>query len=357
MKKQEIQLFKALCRCDGAPFDASLLSFAGPRLLGELFYNRMQGTAFGTIQKNGLLGSVNREFRNSLANAYEQNCERNQSYYKCVAMLAALIKSSGCHAAMLKGALLCAKYPIGYRTSNDIDLLIAPGDVTELGKSLTALGFRQGNIRNGVFVPAERKEIIASKMMRGETVPYIKEVDLPFMKYMEVDLNFSLEYKNSGNAMVEGMLESIEWEEAGDVRIPTLSHEDFFLHLCMHLYKEASTLPWVTMRRDMTLYKYSDIYMLLRDMNKSDVERLFAHAGVLGVDHICAYAIAQASELIGNANAEALAYANTILACDPYFLHTVIAPQEKKTLRYTTTDITRRFFMEDRVSDLREEDK
>ena len=27
-------------------------------------------------------------------------------------------------------------------------------------------------------------------MMRGETVPYIKEVDLPFMKYLEVDINF-----------------------------------------------------------------------------------------------------------------------------------------------------------------------
>ena len=80
---------------------------------------------------------------------------------------------------MLKGAVLCKKYPKGYRTSNDIDLLVCPERVTQIGKALIKEGFRQGDIRNGTFIPASRKEIIESRMTRGETIPYIKEVNLP----------------------------------------------------------------------------------------------------------------------------------------------------------------------------------
>ena len=98
---------------------------------------------------------------------------------------------------MLKGAVLCGKYPNGCRTSNDIDLLLLPEHITELGDVLEAAGFRQGELKSGAFVPATRREIIASRMMRGETVPYILELRLPMMQYLEVDLNFSLTTKTA----------------------------------------------------------------------------------------------------------------------------------------------------------------
>ena len=46
------------------------------------------------------------------------------------------------------------------------------------------------------------------------------------------------------------------------ISVNILGDEDFFLHLCAHLYKEATTLPWIEMHRDMTLYKYCDIYII-----------------------------------------------------------------------------------------------
>ena len=45
----------------------------------------------------------------------------------------------------------------------------------------------------------------------------------------------------------------------------TLDDAGFFIHLCAHLYKEATTLPWIEMHRDMTLYKYCDIHMMLEE--------------------------------------------------------------------------------------------
>ena len=202
MTKKEKELFKSLCSFKEHTFDKKLLSAATPNVLGHLFFNRMQAAAYGTLKKHGLVGAVNREFANSLKAAYEQNIEKNRDFFACVRYLGEILSDCGDKYAMLKGAYLCRLYPEGYRTSNDIDLLVKPEDVTEIGKRLSAAGFKQGNIRNGEFKAATRREIIESKMTRGETVPYIKEVGLPAMRFLEVDINFSLDYKPGDTGLV-----------------------------------------------------------------------------------------------------------------------------------------------------------
>ena len=64
MKEKEKQLFINLCKPNSHTFDKSLLSFASPNVLGHLFFNRMQATAYGTLRRFELLNNVNREFRN-----------------------------------------------------------------------------------------------------------------------------------------------------------------------------------------------------------------------------------------------------------------------------------------------------
>ncbi len=354
MKQSERKLFKELCKFKSNEFDDSVISSASPAVLGQLFFNRMQAIAYGTLKKNGLLGKVSREFRNSLKAAYEQNVEKNRSFFKCVACLSDVLSEYSGNIAMLKGAFLCAHYPEGYRTSNDIDLLALPEDVTEIGEILTKAGFKQGNIRNDEFVHASRREIIESKMMRGETVPFIKEVDLPFMKYLEVDINFSLDYKPGDNAMLKNILENSCVIEQQETRIPTLSKEDFFIHLCAHLHKEATTLPWIEMHRDMTLYKYCDIYMLLSEMTDTDIEAVFARAKELGMEKICAYAILETVGLFDMENTKAEQISKEIVSEESDFILQVIDPKEKGKLFYQTADVTERFFMTDRARDLKE---
>lgn len=355
MNHNEKLLFKELCKFKSDSFDESLLSFATPNVLGQLFFDRMQGVAYGVLKKHGLTGKVNREFRNSLQAAYEQNTEKNLSFFKCVETVAGILSDSEVKTAMLKGAYLCSHYPIGYRTSNDIDLLVLPQDVTEVGKLLSDAGFKQGNVKNGEFIPASRKEIIESKMLRGETVPYIKEVNLPYMKYLEVDINFSLDYKNGEIDILSDILASAHIVEEGGINIPTLAKEDFFLHLCAHLHKEATTLPWIEMKRDMTLYKYCDIYMLLSDMSKGDMANLFRHAKKLGLETICAYAIAETSELFDIEPNSAIQMSQRILSEHCNFRLRVADPKKNRTLFYKTENTADRFFKENRASNLREE--
>lgn len=354
MKEKEKQLFKALCKFKEPLFESALVEFATPTVLGHLFFNRMQGVAYDTLKQNGLLGEVNREFRNSLEVAYEQNLQKNRSFCKCVTMLNQLFSSCKCNIAMLKGAYLCVHYPEGYRTSNDIDLLILPKDVTTVGDVLASAGFKQGSVKNSIFIPATRKEIIESKMMRGETVPYIKEVNLPFMKFLEVDINFSLDYKNGDDSILENMLSNVYVRNEKGVAISTFDDIDFFIHLCAHLYKEATTLPWIEMKRDMTLYKYCDIYMLLSEMSDEKLQKVFDRAKKINMEKICAYAILETMKLFDMNNIFAHHIANTAISDDPEFCIRVFSPKDKKTLFYQTADTTERFFAELRLNDLKE---
>ena len=354
MNKKEKALFKALCKFEEDKFDADLLAYASPEVLGHLFANRMQGVAFGTLKKHHLLEKVNREFQNSLAYACEQNARKNESFYQCVAMLNDILSPCDCPIAMLKGAYLCSRYPVGYRTCNDVDLLVSASDVTTVGKLLSKAGFLQGNIRNGEFVPATRQEIISSRMLRGETVPYIKEVGLPFMKFFEVDINFSLDYKNETDNLVEKLLSKVCRKQTAAGWIPTLCDKDFFLHLCAHLYKEATTLPWIKMGRDMTLYKYCDIYMLLTQSSDDQMQQILQRSLDLGLEKVCAYAILETIELFEMDKTRIAQWAIETLANEPNFRLQVTSPAEKVIFQYQTQNASKRFFMKSRITDLKE---
>ena len=354
MKQNEKDLFKQLCSFKKNTFDETLLEAATPTVLGYLFFNRMQSIAYGKLTMFGLLGKVNREFRNSLRSAHEQNVRKNKSFYRCVKYLHEVLQECNCKYAMLKGAYLFECYPEGYRTSNDIDLLISSGDVTTIGKALACAGFRQGSIKNGNFVPATRKEIIESRIMRGETVPYIKEINLPEIKFLEVDLNFSLDYKPGDTSLVEEMLKKSVLREVNGLNLYTLCDEDFFIHLCSHLYKEATTLPWIEMKRDMTMYKYCDIYMLLEDVSEEKTSLLFKRAREIKMEKICAFCILQMAELFDFNNLLVVDLANQILSDDKDFLHTIISPSEHKSYIFSERNICERFFADDRVEFVKE---
>ena len=358
MNKKEKELFWELSKfltADKDKLDSLLPEGATPAVLGHLFFNRMAATAFDILRSRGMLGKLNREFRNSLQNAYLQNVERNESFFHCLKLLSSILEEHKNKYAMLKGAMLCGFYPRGYRTSNDVDLLVAPEDISAIGKTLIKAGFRQGHIRNGEFTPADRREIIDSKMNRGETVPYILDVKLPFMRYLEVDINFSLDYKNSDPNTIRQMLQrAIDFRIADDVRIRTLGHTDFFIHLCAHLYKEATTLPWVKMNRDLTLYKFCDIYMELCILSNPDIDNVFKRAKEMGVADICACVILWTEQLIPANNTHGIEVAKAQLSDKEDLPELVFDPAGKKQYRYTESNIRKRFFAPDRTKLLAE---
>ena len=153
-------------------------------VLGKILMHRMGGVAYGVLKECGLLGEINREFRTTLSSIYTANCIKNQKFNEGLDFLAEHLSDVAAPYAVLKGAFLAEKYPIGYRTSNDVDILVSPEHISEISELLERLGFQQGYIRNGVFRHASRVEIISSRMNRGETVPYIIHIGENFMEYL-----------------------------------------------------------------------------------------------------------------------------------------------------------------------------
>ena len=190
-------------------------------------------------------------------------------------------------------------------------------------------------------------------MMRGETVPYIKEVKLPHMRYLEVDINFSLDYKNGDEKLLEKILNRVQDREVGDMKVLTLDHADFFIHLCSHLHKEATTLPWIEMKRDMTLYKYCDIYALLSEMSQEEIDMIYERAKELDMEEIVAFTILQTAAFF-DLNDKFILMAEDVLQDKLDFIHLVVSPKDKKNLIYEQRNIYERFFAEERRKLLKE---
>lgn len=358
MKKEEKELFWELCRFMKNDPDRLMARLkaghATPAVLGELFWNRMAGVAYGVLKENQGLSLVQREFRGALKNAYRQNIEKNKDFFACLRMLDKALQPCRGQYAMLKGAYLCKVYPTGYRTASDVDLLVESRHVTAVGRALERAGFAQGSIRNDRLIPAGRAEIVSSKMLRGETVPYIREVNLPQMTFLEVDINFSLDYKNGDDDRVSRMLSGARAVRLDDTSIVTLGREDFLIHLCEHLYKEATTYPWVKMKRDMTLYKYSDIAYLLSSLSADETAALIPRIHELRAEKACYYAILSSRELFAVDRPPIDSLLCALAPADRSFLDVVVDPANHRTWTYTEKDRIKRFWSRNRAALLEE---
>ncbi|MCI8371700.1 MAG: nucleotidyltransferase family protein [Lachnospiraceae bacterium] len=299
--KQECSLVLELCRfCKPDQEEIQLLleqTLDYPFVLGHLLYNRMGAVACRTLRNCNLPGNINREFASVLNTQYEADVKKAESFASAVDLIIQVLEQADFPYALLKGVYLHTIYPKGLRTSNDVDILVEPKHITSLSRLLTAYGWRQGTIRNGVFYPAARLDIIHSRMNRGETIPFIKEVRLPGLPYCEVDINFSLySTANQSTEPVSKMLEKRQRLIKDSAY--TLCPEDFLIHLCMHLYKEATVINWVDMGRDLSLYKFCDIYVLTGLwMDAVFAKNVRDRVCTYGLEKECFYALYYAREL------------------------------------------------------------
>ena len=175
-------------------------------------------------------------------------------------------------------------------------------------------------------------------MNRGETVPFIKRVALPGMEYLEIDINFSLDFKaKQENDAVAALLKNAEpLIETDNGSLLTLSPADFLIHLCGHLYKEAAVYAWVEMERDLSLYKFADIYLLLNEWTDPALYTdLAIHIGQYGLQRECYYARLRTKELFSIESPALDELLTDICPGNVAYLTEIIRPDQNKTYRYT----------------------
>lgn len=303
-----------------------------PSVLGQLLFNRVGAAAYYTLRECELLGHVNREFRNSLKAMFDVGVDKAASFERCLYTVSSILDRVNYKYAFLKGAYLYSAYPKGLRTSNDIDILLERDSLNDICNLLKSSGFAQGSIRNGKFVPASRMEIIDSMMNRGETVPFIKKVDLPKMEFCEIDLNYSLDYKPvQDSAIISEFLERSRPVNG----IMTFSQIDFLIHLCIHLYKEATIMSWVDMQRDLSLYKFCDIYLLIHKWMDADFAvQLEERIKKYGLEKECYHALYYTRLLFDIKNESLDKLLSNIKPKDTSFLKEVFDPEKGKIYKH-----------------------
>ena len=88
MNTNEKKLFFELCKFKN--FNSEKIKnlidkdAASAELLGHLHVNRVAAVAYDVLSQSGNVDYVNREFRNSLKDAYYVNIEKNDSFFECL---------------------------------------------------------------------------------------------------------------------------------------------------------------------------------------------------------------------------------------------------------------------------------
>lgn len=237
-----------------------------PELLGHLIYNRIAGVAYHVMCQSGAINDVNPEIVVNLNSIYMANIIKNQEMEQELEELADSFQNSGIIYALLKGSFITpVLYEKGFRTSNDIDILVRQDQVEEITQLLRSMGYEQRKFTRKIgYEKASRKDILLPRLNYGELLPFYRDIDKNIIKTSVIDVNISLDFqsKKKSELVNRFLSNTVEYEVNGKT-LKTLDYVDFFLQLCAHLYKEATIYNWVARNKDTLLYKYIDFYVFI----------------------------------------------------------------------------------------------
>ena len=207
-------------------------------VVGFLECHRVSGLFYNTAKHMGM--TLPKKIEKLLRNQFELQKRRVILFREYIRELSDALINRNANHIFLKGSVLTnytadVIYADGERSSNDIDLLVKPSDLSVVSDVLLSLGYVQGEYRldNREIVPFSRDEIIRRRMTRGEIAPYIKLTDDEENPYIEVDINFSL--GNTPTAYRELLYRMVDTRERmeGKVFLYVANSEMFFIHLTL----------------------------------------------------------------------------------------------------------------------------
>ena len=245
-------------------------------LLGFILVNKIGGYFYNQCLKFDI--KLPKQIQSALFLTYSSYKVRNNILRKFIYKLSYELEAKHINHAFLKGSILSNSYLLDYKTciydigervSNDIDILISASDLTKVEKILTKLNFKQGyyDYKKNKIILFSRKEIINRRINRGETAPFILKTSNKIVPFIEIDLNFSVNETANDTLSNKLLNNTIAYLSIKNTYIRSLSKYDFVVFLIMHAYKEMNVLFMIKHNKDLLLYKFLDLYLLLKDIN------------------------------------------------------------------------------------------
>lgn len=186
------------------------------------------------------------------------------------------LEKQGINYVLLKGIVLsgCVYNDFGVRDFNDNDLLVHPNQLKECLEIIKDMGYTQGGvspISKKIFIKS-RKEIITRPLISHEVIPLIKKTENSLLDYHMIDLHFSINLMTGDrtDSLVFNLLNQSIRVKIDKYYFNTLDWNHHLIFLCIHFYKEATTLRDVLLYKDLMLIKLSDIHHVICMLARSE---------------------------------------------------------------------------------------
>ncbi|MBT9164590.1 MAG: hypothetical protein DDT23_00592 [candidate division WS2 bacterium] len=237
-------------------------------ILGYLCYHRVAGLAYEAINAVDVRKLDFPVFFTLYMIHQSQNI-RTEFQKEYVKIISSTLCETNIEHVFLKGLVLSSTiYPVGTRAFNDIDILVSKKSIQSVKKVLYELGFLQGkyDYKKDTIDEFDQDTITQSINTRGEMAPFVKIVNEKTIKTIDVDVNFSLDWKPDGSdeAVDYFLNERVLTPVDNNFSIYSLKEEHLFIHLCSHFYKDSALVDLVKKRKVLDLYKFVDIYTFIQ---------------------------------------------------------------------------------------------
>jgi hypothetical protein len=196
------------------------------------------------------------------------NGARAEAFRREYSKLRSSFKSAELITLPRKGIYLgWALYPDpSWRSMNDIDLFIRSSATEDVRRIMHEFGYMQGTISSDYrrITPITR-EVEAFWLVNAGSMPaFLRSVCDPALDFSSVDLRYNILEPAMGKKFdMEQVFDRarVDWLHGEETLLA--SREDFFIDVCVHLYREAITLTSIESGKDIRLCKFADVAELL----------------------------------------------------------------------------------------------
>lgn len=258
-------------------------------ILGYLCYHRVAGLAYEVINTVNVR-KLDFPVFFAIYMIHQSQSIRTELQKEYVKSISSALCEANIEHVFLKGSVLSNTiYPVGTRAFNDIDILVSKSSTQSVKKVLYKLGFLQGkyDYKRGNVDEFNQDTITQAINTRGETAPFVKIVNKRTIKTIDVDVNFSLDWKPDGSdeAVDHFLNERILIPIDNSFSIYSLREEHLFIHLCSHFYKDSALIELVKKRKVLDLYKFVDIFTFIQTYFEGiNPEKIFHDSVKYGFD-------------------------------------------------------------------------
>lgn len=254
-----------------------------PEIFRIAIKNKILGLLYANLEKLRLAYLIPSRYRRTALFFKLGVAERNKGYIEESTRILQKVSEEGIVCTLLKGSyLIPAIYGLGPRDMNDIDILINREDGKKVMQIMEAFGYVQGRFsseKNDIEAYTKEKKLLW-KMKMNNLSPFVKKSESPFFDHYKVDFSFNLDLELKVDPVKEMLARA--WQEDG---LSYLKPEDFFLHLCCHLYKEATNAEWIYINSDINFIKFCDVReYVLHKMDKASLKEAVEFAKQYGLE-------------------------------------------------------------------------